>query len=185
MYCSFFWRVFAGYKVYPSLGLVAGMMIWVISNQCHAKQRYSPKLWFSTVLFMVTGAILGVYFSLLVHWSQAGKDDVQRAQFNLCHLKNASNSQCSCLAPTIYGPQFFLEKDFLPCKGVFPTLPPGFFEYLPLIEKFSERYKTEPIAVLYYESIPAPYFPKYFLELIKQSVCQPFDALSQVCKYQK
>jgi hypothetical protein len=185
MYCSFFWRVSVGYKAYPSLGLVAGMMIWIISKQCRIKQSYCPKLWLSTGLFVVTSTIIIIYFSSIVHWSPAGKDDFQRAQFNLCPLNAAADSQCSCLTPTIYGPQFFLEKDVLNCKGVFPALTPGFFEYLPLIRDFSERYKTESIAILYYESIPTPYFPKFFLELIKQSDCQPFDAISQVCKYRK
>jgi hypothetical protein len=185
MYCSFFWRVYSGYKAYPSFGFVAGMMIWIISKQCHAKQSYCPKLWLSTSLFAVTSAILMIYFSSIVHWNQAGKDDFRHTQFNLCTLKPTTDSQCSCLAPTIYGPQFFLEKDALNCKGVFPTLTPGFFEYLPLIRDFSERYKTESIAILYYESIRAPYIPQFFLELIKQSDCQPFDAISQVCEYPK
>jgi hypothetical protein len=185
MYCSFFWRVYSGYKAYPSLGFVAGVMIWIISKQCHAEKIYCPKLWFSTGLFVVTSAILMIYFSSIVHWSQAGKDDFRHTQFNLCPLKLTTDSQCSCLAPTIYGPQFFLEKDVLNCKGVFPTLTPGFFDYSPRIRDFSERYKTESIAILYYESIPAPYIPQFFKDLIKQSDCQPFDAISQVCKYPK
>ena len=185
MYGSFFWRRFEGYKVFPSLGLMAGMIIWIFSKHCHPKGVQWLKPWYSVGLFLITSAMLAVFFSLVVHWSQAGKQDLLHDKFNLCYLNSNTNSECSCLAPTIYGPQIFLEKDFLPCKGVHPTLSPQFLEYLTLMKAFSERYKTEAIAILYYESIPAPYIPQYFIELIKQSDCQPFDAISEVCKYRK
>jgi len=185
MYGSFFWRVFAGYKAFPSLGLIAGMMIWVISKQCQPKAEPNSKIGLLAGLFLISSTILGVYFSLVVHWTQPGKEGLLQAKFNLCHLIPVTNSPCSCLISTIYGPQLFLEKDFLPCKGVYPTLPPHFFEYAPLIKVFGERYKSEPIAILNYENIPSPYIPTFFKELIKQSDCQPFDAISDVCKYPK
>ena len=185
MYGSFFWRVFTGYKAYPSLGLVLGMMIWSISKQGHTKERQSPKVGFSTGLFFMTSVILATYFSWVVHWSLPGKESLLQTKFNLCHLMPVNNSHCSCLSSTIYGPQLFLQNDFLPCKGVHPTLSPEFLQYSPLIKAFSERYKTEPIAILYYENIPAPYIPKFLIESIKQSNCQPFDAISEVCQYQK
>ena len=161
------------------------LIIWIVSKYCHAKRVQWLKPWYSVCLFLITSAILAAYFSLIVHWSEPGKENLLQNKFNLCHLIPSTNSQCSCLAPTIYGPQLFLEKDLLPCKGVHPTLSPQFLEYSSLIKAFSERYKTESIAILYYENIPAPYIPKFLIELIKQSDCQPFDAISEVCKYRK
>jgi hypothetical protein len=164
--------------------MILGLVLWVFLQNYHPKINHLTKLWSSITLFLITSTLLFIFFYLVVQWSPL-REDPFHSKSNLCHLDQSANVQCACLSPAIYGPQFFLEKDYRPCTGILPTLAPGFFVYPSLIKAFSERYKTEPIAILWHEKIPTPYIPTFFKELIKQSDCQPFDAISEICKYQK
>jgi hypothetical protein len=121
LYFSFFWRTTFGYKIFPSIGFLMAMMVYLADSR-------SPFIYLNIRFSDIFGQRFG-YFSypmvalcifLVLKWNMVGLNSFW-SEAGICPLNAPLSANCRCLTSDVRGPQFFLEQDVHQCPGLFPA----------------------------------------------------------------
>lgn len=107
------WRFYSGYKAVTMFGISLGVFLLLLSKILPPAPRWSRH--FFTALFIL--ACMQVMF-LRAIVSYDTKGVWRNPAFDLANVCRYGQSEnCRCLQVTVWGPQFFLESDVIPCRG--------------------------------------------------------------------
>lgn len=184
LYLSFFWRTTFGYKIFPSIGFLMAMLVYLMDSKFfHA--RLNNKLMsvaghrYGYAAYLIAALCI---FSVM-KWNLVGRNPFW-SEAGICPLNAPLSKNCRCLTSDVWGPQFFLEHDVHPCPGLFPSLPPPFFEVLTTREQLSNELKNGLIAINKHSHEMTPWINGRLNEIYRGLTCIKFSEVSSVC-YQK
>jgi hypothetical protein len=184
LYLSFFWRTTFGYKIFPSIGFLMAMMVCLVGSRL---PRFHLNVRSADVYLQRFGnfsyPIVALCIFSVLQWSQIGLNPFW-SEVGICSLNAPLTVNCRCLTSDVWGPQFFIEQDVRPCPGLFPALPPPFFEVSTTREIFSQYLKSGEIALNKHNSDMTPWVTGELKSIYSDLTCFEFSPLSKIC-YQK
>jgi hypothetical protein len=185
LYLSFFWRTTFGYKIFPSIGFLMAMAVFLAGSRL---PHFQPNIRFVGIFserfgyFSYPIAALSVF--LVLKWNLVGLNPFW-SNAGICTLNAPLSANCRCLTSDVWGPQFFLEHDVHPCPGLFPSLPPPFFEVMTTRELLSEQLKEGLIAINRHSHDMTPWVNEQLNEVYQGLTCIKFTEVSSVCYQEK
>ena len=119
------WRTVEGYKSWMPFGFSLGLTVILLSYLIHLDRKHNR--WIIVVAMLL---IVGFWVPLLdknsriLDWigRQSNKHSPRHVAFeeaNVCRFGEREN--CRCLQVTLFGPQWFLFEDAMPCENRYPT----------------------------------------------------------------
>ena len=183
-YFSFFWRIESGYKVFPSIGFLAALFIYAasISSKFNDISYQNHSLSFSSNKIFYTIIFLGLTFLLTFRFN--AKNVIDQEASNICSIQSSEIQNCGCLVSDVWGPQIFLNNNYLPCKGLFPTLPPSFFQVDRNNEYLISFVKNNNAFILMHDhEFNSQYLPEDVNIFYKLLDCSPFNQFSKLCYF--
>lgn len=185
LYFSFFWRITFSYKIFPSVGFVIALLVYLADSR-FSRHNFDIRFAGDSRQFYGYAAFLIVttcFFSA-IKWNLVGINPFW-SEVGICSLNTPLSKNCRCLTSDVWGPQFFMEQDVHPCPGFFPSLPPPFFEVSSNSELLIDNLKNGSIAINRHSHDMTPWVNEKLNDVYQSLVCIKFSENSSICYHKE
>jgi hypothetical protein len=144
------WRFYSGYKAVTMLGISLGVFLLLLSKVLPPVPRWG-RHFFAVLLIMACMQVM--FLRAIVSYDTKGV--WRNPAFDLANVCRYGQSEnCRCLQVTVWGPQFYLENDVIPCRERYHSMNP-FIGSIPAMRAtfFNDTRRNDTAFVLYSDSL--------------------------------